>query len=1128
MRIRRLSLWLAALFLAITVLGIVFRQPLWHTVKPIIGYEVRDRIIAVYSRLTARQVETADYEPMPYTGFNPYGINVFLEQEVQESEIRRTLQMIKEAGFGWIKQQVLWYEIERPAKGLYQDDRHNNVDTWKKYDRIVDLADEYGLGLILRIDTSPEWARPGKSKLETPPDNFDDFGDFVYTIVSRYKGKVRYYQIWNEPNLAFEWGGQVPNAKEYVRLLKIAYVRAKEADPKAVILAAALAPTIEYSERGINDLIFLQQMYDAGAKPYFDIMSVNPYGLRSGPDDYRIDEQRDINFSRPILTREIMVRNGDAGKPIWGSEMGWCALPPDFPAEPLFGRVTREQQAEYTVRAYQRIQEEWPWMGVVNLWHFRAVNEADKEQQRYYFNIVGSDFHPHPVYKALKELATGPRVMYLGYHQEDHWALNFDGHWQRATDHRAGLGHYAFSDTAGDAVRFLFKGNELDLVVRKGPTAGRLLVTIDGSSEGANLLPRDEQKRAYLDLYNPEVRWQERVPVADGLSDDVHFTELRVAATTNESSSGKRCVLDGIVVIKGSNNLPLIGSLIGMGVGLVLLGGLAWSQRWRREHTTVTPESAPRSPQQISLLLALLLIVACGFALRIYLLNGQSLEYDEGVTAALMTRDLSAITQAAAMDIHPPLYYYLLRIWTIFFGTSEFVLRLFSAVIGVALLPLLAKVGTRLMGWGVGLVAAWLAAVAPLLIYYSQEARMYSLLLLLSTLSMYLFIRLILERSDGEEGRTHLWLSYVIVATLSLYTHYLAVAVLLVQNVYVLVVLSRRDRRLRSWLKSQLVIVLLCLPWLLYVGRQVIGRGGPGVGEYVAFGSVLRRAFVVFSFGLSADATLTNKAAAVFLFFLLAGCFWPLARYLRDLSWGICEVNTLGRRFAEDLRPQALMAFWCLVPIVVTYALWLWHPLYNPIDNPRLLILAVPAYYLWLAIGINSFAFSLPMVLSPICGFIRCKVKENFQQIAIITGLGSLILCLALVGFFTSRSLLAYYYDPKYARDDYRGLVQQIESSFREEDAIVLNAPGQVEIFRYYYRGEGDVYPLPRQRPIDERDTEGELWRIAGGHKRVWLVLWAVQEADPNGFIEGWLDKHGHLIRERLFGTVRLLLYEVS
>ncbi|MCL4369143.1 MAG: hypothetical protein M1337_08275 [Actinobacteria bacterium] len=134
--------------------------------------------------------------------------------------------------------------------------------------------------------------------------------------------------------------------------------------------------------------------------------------------------------------------------------------------------------------------------------------------------------------------------------------------------------------------------------------------------------------------------------------------------------------------------------------------------------------------------------------------------------------------------------------------------------------------------------------------------------------------------------------------------------------------------------------------------------------------------------------------------------------------------------------------------------------------------------------------------------------------------------------FFTSRSLAAYYFEPKYARDDYRGLAYYIERTAQSGDAIVLSAPGQAEVFGYYYSRRPQradaVYPLPRQRPIDAAQTVDELGKLARSHRRVWLVLWADDESDPNGVIEGWLRDNGSLVDEKEFGTVRVELYRVT
>ena len=104
-----------------------------------------------------------------------------------------------------------------------------------------------------------------------------------------------------------------------------------------------MAPTIEESDRALNELVFLQQMYDAGARGAFDVLAVQAYGLRSGPDDLRL-ASGDVNFSRTLVVRELMVKNGDAARPIWATEVGWNAPPPGYAGPVPYGAVSERSR----------------------------------------------------------------------------------------------------------------------------------------------------------------------------------------------------------------------------------------------------------------------------------------------------------------------------------------------------------------------------------------------------------------------------------------------------------------------------------------------------------------------------------------------------------------------------------------------------------------------------------------------------------------------------------------------------------------------------------------------------------------------------------------------------------------
>jgi polysaccharide biosynthesis protein PslG len=445
--------------------------------------QVKGTVALAYLTLTSRPPQTDPFVPIAHTDVSPYGVNTFLEQEVEESKVDQSLRLIQEAGFHWIRQEFPWESIELSAKGDYWDHKWN-VSGWAKYDRIVNLASKYGLEIIARLDHPPAWTRKVGNAEGTmaPPDNYEDFGDFVYAVVSRYKGRVHYYQIWNEPNIYPEWGDHPADPAGYVKLLQIAYRRAKEADPDCLIIAAGLAQTTEetppeFGPRNVSDVTYLEKMYQAGVKGHFDIMGAMVYGLWTGPYDRRLSRDR-ANFSRVQYIREIMVRHGDGNKAIWATEVGWNAVPASF-ADAPYGRVSEDQQAVYAVEAYERAAREWPWMGVMNYWFLRRASDAEANQSWYYFRMLEPDFTPLPVYGALGWLANQVPAVPIGYHQEDHWALNYSGTWQHLSDAKAVLGGYALGKQ-GAGLDFNFSGTDLALVLHDARQVNHLRIVIDG------------------------------------------------------------------------------------------------------------------------------------------------------------------------------------------------------------------------------------------------------------------------------------------------------------------------------------------------------------------------------------------------------------------------------------------------------------------------------------------------------------------------------------------------------------------------------------------------------------------------------------------------------------------------
>lgn len=520
---------------------------------------------------------------IPNTDVNPFGANFFLAREVEEWKLRKTLQMARDAGLGWAKQQFSWEEIEPAHKGEFFDERTRR-SSWEKYDRIVDLCEEYGLQIIARLDRPPDWTREDNTYKERPPDNYEDYGDFVYAFVDRYRGRVRYVQIWNEPNIFPEWGNRPVDPAGYVDLLRVAYRRAKEADPNVYVLSAPLAITLGqvHPEPGkwisMNDIQFLEEMYQAGAKEYFDILSANAFGLGSPPEEP--GEPEVLNFQRLLFLRQIMEQYGDANKPIWINEYGWNASPEDFPEEQLiWKRVSEDEQADFTVRGIEYALANWPWAGVFNIWYFRQVGNVPPDRSDYYFRMVDVDFTPRLVYYRVQEAAqellgpVGP-----GHYQETNPSVILDGEWQAVIEPQASGQAQVVSDVEGASLTFTFVGENVDLIARLGPDGGRLAVTLDG--QAVNGLARNGEGESYVDLFSPIARWQQRMPLVDQPDEGEHTLQLTVLERGSLASEGNLVAIDALEVTTGER--PSLAYVVAGFLGLAILGvgGLTYRE-WR-------------------------------------------------------------------------------------------------------------------------------------------------------------------------------------------------------------------------------------------------------------------------------------------------------------------------------------------------------------------------------------------------------------------------------------------------------------------------------------------------------------------------------------------------------------------
>lgn len=500
------------------------------------------------------------------------------------------------------------------------------------------------------------------------------------------------------------------------------------------------------------------------------------------------------------------------------------------------------------------------------------------------------------------------------------------------------------------------------------------------------------------------------------------------------------------------------------------------------------------------LALALLLLLAA--ALRFHRIGAPSLWNDEGNSAALAGRSLAQIARDAANDIHPPLYYWLLSGWTRCVGSSEVGLRSLSALLGVALVALIYALGRLLAGRWAGLAAALLAAVNPFQVYYAQEARMYMLLAALGALAFYAAL---MWAATGPGEGVHRWgILYVLAAATGLYTHYAFPMALAAVNLILLLQLLLRARsaddpgravwrRLWRWGALQAGALALFAPWLPTAARQL--AQWPRVAESFDLGVAFLRAAYVQLAGPARPPVPQ-----------LVGWLALLALVLALLPWRRGTPAAPGQRLGPAVAYLAPVA-WFLLPLALIAGLGLYKEAYL-----KFLLVAAPA---------------VSLLLGRLAASVAASWGRRARPLHVLHALVAfLVLAFALS---TSGVALARLYagHPAYARDDYRSLAEYIDAVGKPGDVILLNAPGQQEVFRYYYAGDLPVVPLPRSRPLDPVQTEADLSSMAAPGGRVFAVLWGTDESDPERFVEGWLNAHAYKALDSWYGNVRLAVFAV-
>jgi mannosyltransferase len=506
--------------------------------------------------------------------------------------------------------------------------------------------------------------------------------------------------------------------------------------------------------------------------------------------------------------------------------------------------------------------------------------------------------------------------------------------------------------------------------------------------------------------------------------------------------------------------------------------------------------------------ITLLTILFLAALLRFYRLDAQSFWNDEGNSARLSERTVGLIIEGTASDIHPPGYYLLLHVWRAIFGHSEFALRAPSAIAGLALVLFTYLLGRRLFGPATGLMAAFLGAISPFAVYYSQEARMYTLLAALAAAATYLLVRILETASKRQEARGRrqearsknrascilLLVSYVLTCAAGLYTQYAFPFVLLVHNLIFVVWWSASARRSgarwrwpATWAGAQAAVVALYLPWLPIALRSV--TGWPSAGQSYALAPALLNVLRWLVVGPTLPLEEAGLALAVAGILLLTG-LWP-----RKERW----FNV------------ASLAIYLLLPIALIFALDLYKEAWL-----KFLVVVLPPFHILIARGVETLALKA-----------RGKIQEAriLHLASCILHPASCLLLVVLSAVAVYPALHNLYFDPTYARDDYRQIASDVAASAGADAAVILNAPNQWEVFTYYYP-DRDVYPAPYHP--GQGGVEQFLSPLVEGYDRLFVVYWGDAESDPQRRVERWLAANAYKAGDRWYGRVRLARYAAA
>ncbi len=473
-------------------------------------------------------------------------------------------------------------------------------------------------------------------------------------------------------------------------------------------------------------------------------------------------------------------------------------------------------------------------------------------------------------------------------------------------------------------------------------------------------------------------------------------------------------------------------------------------------------------------------IILVGTALRLYQIGVQSLWFDELVSVTISRLNLyDALVISGSID--PPLYYFLLHFW-LDLGDGEVFIRVLSAIFSIATIPAVFILGKRLIDVRVGLTAALIFAVAPIQLFYAQEARMYSLLVFFSTLSIWIYDR------AQESRRMRDWAVWVVFASLAIYSHIFAGVLLGALDLDALWRWHKQKAPLREILVANVGIGLLMIPWMMVL----LPKFGYLIGIlWLQPPTILHplKTLVYFVFGYT--AALPFSVIALFILLMaLAFLVTSASRAMRQS----------GHNHQAGLRLLLLASFF---PMIFTLVISQWRAMY--LD--RWLLESATPFYLLLAWG---FVVSDRRRILRVCSFASIP-----------------LLAVAIFNYFAVSD---------FQKPALREAVAKIADRRTPSEIVLHTSAGSILAGRFYDpQGKhvllyhpADLFLAPWLLDSLQVPYVTDPARLLSDNTSVWLVVVLDHIVEEQLAEKAWFDRSAVVDEQYLIGGIGLYRYTVS